>query len=119
MQFKCITNNPLLINKGLPSVEAFDGNPLELLKKVKGEILNGHKLITHPLTGNISIVVNPYKSVVLDLNQSTIDPDSLDIIDKAINHAQNLKNNYSTANWDELSLRDLQLIDLNYISSFF
>lgn len=119
MQIKCITNNPILINKGLSAVEAFDGNPLELLKKVREEILKGHKLVTHPLTGSINIAVNPYKSVILDINRSTIDQDSLNIIEKAIFYAQNLINIYSTKNWDELSLRDLQLIDFYYISSFF
>lgn len=118
MKIRCLTNNPTIIKKGLLVVEAIDGSPLDLFKLVRAELLKGYKLITHPLTGSIGPNINPYKSVILGLKQSTVDPDSLDIIDKAINYTQNLLNSHPKSSWDELSLQDFQLIDSDFVSSF-
>lgn len=118
MQIRCLTNNPTIIKKGVPVVEAFDVSPLDLFKLVRSEVLKGYKLITHPLTGSIGLDLNPYKSVILSSDSGNVNIDSLEFIQKSISYTKNLMANNSPLKWDYLSLRDFQLIDLDLIDRF-
>ena len=115
MKVRCITNNPMIIKKGSPVVEAFNVHPLNLYKLVKDEILKGYKLITHPLTGSIRPDISPYKSVVLNSNPGVVDMTSLNIIENAISYTEHLMAGNSIPHWDEASLQDFQLIDLDFV----
>ncbi len=114
MKIRCLTNNPLVINRFLHT-EKVEGETLEVLQAVKGEITKGYKLITHPLTGSIRPDISPYKSVVISKVPDKLDIDSLKIIENAIEYTLNLLNMKAEQKWDEKSLRDFQLIDFCFL----
>lgn len=115
MLVRCITNNPMVVAMNFTFIEPFSGNNLELYELVRTEVLKGYKLLTHPLTGSIGPDINPYKSVILSSKQYSTDEESLDIIKKAIIYTTNLMSSRPKPQWDDKSLKDFQLIDLDFI----
>ena len=119
MNVRCITNNPLIIKKGLINIETVDGDTLSVLLVVKDYILKGHRLISHPLTSSIRPDVSPYKTILLSLSAEKIDAESLNIINHAIEYTENLMSSHvNPINWDEKSLEDFQFIDMDIIQNF-
>lgn len=115
---RCITNNPMVIEKGYPNTKAISGNTLSVLLAVRVEIEKGCQLLTHPLTSSIRPDVSPYKTVLLTNPESKIDPESLNMINRAIVYTENLiKNNDKPVHWDEESLRDFQYVDFDIIQN--
>ena len=116
MNYRCLTNNPMVYNRNLSYIEFVDGNPLELFEFIKIEVSKGFKLITHPLTSSLKPNFSPYKTVFLSSSPETsIDYESLHIIDKAIEYTSNLMKDHDIPNWDPESLEDFQLVDLDLI----
>lgn len=112
----CITNNSLVIERDIPNVKIVLGDTLAVLKSAKNEILDGYKLITHPLTSNIRPEISPYKTVLLSSMKSVADSESLKIINYSISYAENLmKNQVKEIEWDQQSLEDFKFIDLDII----
>jgi len=118
VKYRCLTNNPYIIERYKDLVEPFDGAPLELFMKVRREILAGYKLITHPLTGSIGPYLNPYKSVILSAEKGPVDEESLYLIEQAITHTKNLLADYVKSTWDLKSKRDFQELDFDFIKRF-
>jgi len=114
---RCITNNPLIIKKGLMFIEAINGDTLSVLETVKKEITKGYKLITHPLTGSIRPDVNPYKTIIISQKKGEIDIESLNIIENALEYAYHLNLKKSIQVWDEKSLLDFQIVDYDLIKN--
>ena len=118
MKYRCLTNNPYIIENYKNQVESFDGTPLELFIRVKEEVLKGYKLITHPLTGSIGPHVNPYKSIIMETPKVTIDEDSLHLIDCTIRYTQNLLKDNTNCHWDFKSKQDFQDLDFDFVKRF-
>lgn len=119
INYRCITNNPMVYKKNLPFMEFVEGIPLDLFIIIKNEILKGHKLITHPLTSSLTPNYNPYKTVFLSRKRKyDIDIESLRIIDNAIKYTNDLIKNHHIPEWDEKSLEDFQIIDFDIIKEF-
>jgi hypothetical protein len=118
MNMRCITNNPMIIDKGYPDTVIISGETLQVLVAVKEEILKGYKLVSHPLTSSIRPDMSPYKTVLLQVDKSVVDTESLSIINSAIEYTESLVNNQIRAyNWDEESLKDFQYIDYDIIQN--
>lgn len=116
MNYRCLTNNPMVHNKKTSIIEFVEGTPLDLFIIIKQEILKGYKLITHPLTSSLPPNVNPYKTIFLSLQSNKdVDVESLNIIENAIKYTESLMDNRSLPNWDEKSLEDFQLVDKDLI----
>lgn len=119
MNVRCVTNNPLIIKKGLINTEAVDSDTLSLLLFAKEYILKGHRLISHPLTGSIRPDVSPYKTILLSLSADKVEAESLNIINHAIEYTENLMSTHvNPLNWDKKSLEDFQFIDMDIIENF-
>ena len=50
--FRCITNNPMLIDRGFTDLEYYETDVLELFRVVFQKVNCGYRLLTHPLTGS-------------------------------------------------------------------
>ena len=48
--FRCITNNPMLIDRGFTDLEYYETDVLELFRVVFQKVNCGYRLLTHPLT---------------------------------------------------------------------
>lgn len=118
MNTRCITNNPMVMEKAYPNTEFINGNTLSVLIVVKDEILKGYRLITHPLTSSIRPDISPYKTVLLSTVNAEIDKDSLQLINYALEYTESLiKNSTKFIDWDPVSLKDFQYIDMDIIQN--
>ena len=88
--FRCITNNPMLIDRGFTDLEYYETDVLELFRVVFQKVNCGYRLLTHPLTGSIRPDITPYKTVLMSGTAGTIDMESVTLIGKAIRYAEDL-----------------------------
>lgn len=94
-----------------------DYNYMEILEFVRDKIHEGHKLLTHPLSGSIKPNETPYKSIIISKEKSDLDLKSLSIIEEAILTARKFLDNEETPNWTEKVLDDFRVIDLSLIEN--
>jgi len=98
-------------------VEFVDGSLLDVLITVRDRIHEGHKLLTHPLTGSVKPNETPYKSVLISCDKGDLDLDSLLMISSNIETAQKFINIKKPIEWKEKILADFMEIDLDLINS--
>ena len=116
--FRCITNNPMLIDRGFTDLEHYETDVLELFRVVFQKVNCGYRLLTHPLTGSIRPDITPYKTVLLSGTAGTIDMESVTLIGKAIRYAEDLyrlRDIPVYKKWGKAAREDFQLIDLSII----
>ena len=125
MKFVIVTNNPK-VRDDLGSefeVDFADITYREVLCKVRDMIYEGHKLLTHPLSGSVKPGETPYKSVLMLKGPKTqgsagekgagADSESVKLIESALSACEKFAD--KSAGYAEKTLKDLQLIDLDLI----
>lgn len=125
MKCKVITNNSNLIEDG--ALERFNMDEviyldtldiMEVMKTVRNYIHKGYKLLTHPLSGSVKPVETPFKSIAISVDPTTLDMQSLTIIEDAITMTETFKRNENRAlTMPENILDDFRLIDFGLIES--
>lgn len=125
MKCKVITNNANLLEDD--ALKQFDIDEIiymntldiiEVMKTVRNYIHKGYKLLTHPLSGSVKPVETPFKSVAISVDPTTLDMQSLTIIEDAIQMAEKFKHNENRAfTIPENILADFRLIDFGLIKS--
>jgi len=113
MKYIYVTNNPLVKNKYKKNAEYILGTNLEVFEFVKKKIMKGYKLITHPLTGNITPDVIPYKTVII-IKSSSFNNYSLKLINKSIDYLLRLDYNSNKHKWSKKAKEDFKLLDLDF-----
>ena len=116
--FRCITNNPLLLDKGFTALEFHNTDVLGLFRIIIPEVAVGYRLLSHPLTGSIRPDITPYKTVLLSASPGAVDPVSLQLIDRATGYAERLYRLRETplyTQWDARTREDFQLVDLSIV----
>lgn len=113
-----VTNNPM-------SKEQFEikykvifieGTMMDILKKVRDNIHEGHKLLTHPLMSSIKPNETPYRTICISKEKlKNVDFQSLSIIEESIMTTEKFLNDFKTPQWNEKILLDFQLIDSDLI----
>lgn len=88
---------------------------LDVLELIRDKIHQGHKLLTHPLSGSVKPNETPYKSAVISLDRGNLDLQSLEIIEDSISVAKKFIDGKKTPRWTEEILKDFRLIDFNLI----
>lgn len=111
-----VTNNPSVKEKYSYeySVEYFDVSYKNLLEKVKMFIEDGHKLLSHPLSGSVKPKETPYKSVLLSKTKEEIDIKSLRFIINSLDSCDKFDKISSLNNKAD---EDFQVVDLSLITS--
>ena len=81
-----VTNNIIAANRLANSFNVLyhDVSYLEVLTIVRNYIHNGHKLLTHPLSGSVKPKETPYKSIVISAEVDSLCMQSLSIIEESI-----------------------------------
>ncbi|HHV37924.1 MAG TPA: GrdX protein [Tepidimicrobium sp.] len=114
-----ITNNRYAYDEHKDTLEAKlyeDFTYLDILFLVRDRIHEGYRLITHPLSGSVKPNETPYKSIIIGDKGSTLDLDSLRMIEESIATAEKFMKNAPTPNWTERVLDDFRVIDLSLIT---
>ncbi len=85
MEFLVVTNNPQVKKKynNLMMI-SLEGSVEELFDLVRDYIHRGHRLLTHPLSGSLKPGRIPYKTILISVTPAGLDPDSLRLIEGAI-----------------------------------
>ena len=145
MKYIIVTNNPLVRDTYVDKdVEFYEIKYEEILQTVKNKIAEGHKILTHPLSGSVKPKETPYKSIMISketvgarktrpyelenqgarktrpyedigANATEVDLESLEIIENAIATCANFKER--SDKWTPQVLKDFQLVDFTLIDS--
>lgn len=115
-----ITNNPYVNEKYKDRFEMNykeDLNYLQILDFLRDRIHEGHKLLTHPLSGSIKPNETPYKTIMISKEKGSLDSDGLMIVEESIATAKKFMTNKPTPDWVERVLDDFRVIDLSLIEN--
>lgn len=113
-----VTNNPMSKEQfgSKYKVIFIEGTMMDILKKVRNNIHEGHKLLTHPLMSSIKPNETPYRTVCISKEKlSKVDLQSLSIIEESIMTTEKFLSDFNTPQWNEKILLDFQLIDSDLI----
>ena len=110
-----ITNNPLVFERFCDSyrVEFLEVPLCQILIRTRDLVHEGHRLLTHPLSGSVKPNETPYKSILVSGDKGKVDEQSLRIIEESIHKAQS----FAPSHIAEKHLADLQLVDFSLISN--
>ena len=116
---KIITNNPWVLEKYAQRYEVHFASVgfLQLLDLVRDGIHRGDRLLSHPLSGSVKPNETPYKSVIVEEGRSSVDMQSLMIIEDAIVMARNLMKTPKLFLEDDQRMEDCRMIDLTLLDS--
>jgi len=119
--------NQILITNNPAARDAYEGRAeiiyldnagfMQVLHAARDKIHEGHKLLTHPLSGSVKPGQTPYKSIMLSQEQSALCVTSLTIIEDGIAIAKAQIERKKEPVWPDEVLEDFQMIDLSLISS--
>lgn len=115
-----VTNNEMVNEKfkDILEVSFLQGyDYLQVLEWVRDRVHEGHKLLTHPLSGSIKPNETPYKSIMISKDVFELDTDGLFIIEEAIGAAKKFVSIKPTPNWKERVLDDFRVIDLSLMEN--
>lgn len=113
-----ITNNPLVYENYKDKMEIMYSETytyFDVLSNARNKIHEGHRLLTHPLSGSVKPNETPYKSVALTIEKGSLDIESLMIMEESIETAKKFIFGKKTPRWTEKILEDFQLIDFYLI----
>ena len=108
-----ITNNPI-IEENVKNIEikTLDTDHIGTLKYCRDLVHEGYELLSHPLYGSVKPNETPYRTVIMKKGKS-LDINSLNLIEDAIETAEKFKNNKATPLWTERVLDDFRVIDFD------
>jgi hypothetical protein len=78
-----LTNNPKVL-ASYPTATWIDGDAYTVLLECRGMVHAFHVLLTHPLMGDIRLIRNPYRTVVVGEKKRDVDLLSLTWIEESI-----------------------------------
>ena len=115
-RFIIITNNTLVKEKfGADyQVDYEELSYEDTLKKVRDKIYQGHRLLTHPLSGSVKPNETPYKSIMISTKTGGLDMQEMNIIESAIQACgkfQFKSDKYRSEVYDDFRLIDCTLIE--------
>ena len=112
-----ITNNPLVRSRldDIHEVIYLELSYEELLKVVRDRIYEGHRLLTHPLSGSVKPKETPYKSVLISERKEKVDGESVRLIENAILVCQKFQD--KSKYYKEEVYKDFQLVDWTLLES--
>ncbi|MBU3877876.1 GrdX family protein [Faecalicatena sp. AGMB00832] len=112
-----ITNNPLVLerlNEGHKVIYK-EISYEEILKEARDRIHDGHRLLTHPLSGSVKPNETPYKSILITERKEKMDEWSVKIIESAIQACGKFE--FKSDKYKPEVYRDFQLIDWTLLES--
>lgn len=114
-----ITNNAEVCRKynKIYDVEFIDGSYLDVLLRARDKIHQGHKLLTHPLSGSVKPNETPYKSLMISHDQEELHMDSLMIVEDSIQTAKKFISATTPKKWTDDILQDFMEIDRTLLES--
>ena len=92
-----------------------DASYLDILKIIRDKVHEGYRLLTHPLSGSVKPNETPFKSAAISVEKSSLDMQSLEIIEDCLRVAERFIAEKKPPVWTESVLDDFRLIDYGLI----
>ena len=80
---RIVTNNPRVLS-GHPGARWVSGGPGEVLAECRKMVHEGYSLLTHPLMGDIHLLANPFRTVILAERKEDVHLPSLRWVEESI-----------------------------------
>lgn len=117
-----VTNNKLVYEKYKENQELvfLEGQKyLDVLEYVRAKLHEGHKLLTHPLSGSIKPNETPYKTIIISkkIDKVNLDIQGTMIIENSIETANKFQSIKATPQYRESTLDDFRVIDLSLMEN--
>lgn len=112
-----ITNNPMVLDKlkDTRNIIYREISYEEILREVRDRIHEGHRLLSHPLSGSVKPNETPYKSIMISERRGEVDEGSVKLIENAIQACR--KFIFKSDLYEEPVYDDFQLIDWSLLES--
>lgn len=115
-----VTNNPLVYKSNYENVETIfvdTENIQGVLNVVRDMVNNGHRLLTHPLSGSLKPNENPYKSIIVSSKAKGIEFDHIIMIEKGIETTDKFFGGKSLPKYKPSTNHDFMVIDKSIVES--
>jgi len=115
-----ITNNDVVYKNYSEKMDIHylgEASLLETLEATRDKIHQGHKLLTHPLSGSVKPNDTPFKTIIVSKKKGPLDYSALNVIEESIASTQKFINGRKTPLWTEKVKADFKLIDYTIIST--
>lgn len=106
-----ITNNPRILSR-YPEAKWVRGGALEVFIECQRRVHAGQSLLTHPLVGDIQLLRNPFRTVIMGDRKEKTNLQSLQWIEDSIHRYR-----FAAPAKGEETLGDYQAIDFELIQS--
>lgn len=113
MEIMILSNNPD-VWRSFPDSLHVEGDPSDVLRKARDHIHKGWELFSHPFHGNMRLLRNPYRSLILKYEEGVANADSIICIEKSLFRLDSVI--FDTS---EGSRSDYRYIDLDLLQSSF
>jgi hypothetical protein len=107
-----VTNNPKVLSS-YPGVRWVPGGPLEVLIESRNRVQAGFALLIHPLMGDIHLLGNPFRSVILADEKEDVHLTSLRWIEESIEKIRH----HSPKSKAVRGLEDYQEVDFELVQT--
>ncbi len=117
-KFQIVTNNPMVFDEFGKSYDVNflgDYSIKQIMMEVRDMCINGHELLTHPLSGSVKPGETPYKSVLISKETGKPDYSGAELADAATQACEKFASMHK--DWSPSVLDDFQLVDYTLISS--
>ncbi len=112
MGMNIITNNPQVLSS-YPGCQWVSGGPLEVFSECRKRVHAGYSLVTHPLMGDIHLLANAFRTVILSDKKEEVDLLSLRWIEECIERIRSAAPRRMGAG----SLKDYQTVDFELVQA--
>ena len=112
-----VTNNPRVQARLGNFRQEVCESYLDVLVKARNMVHDGARLRTHPMSGSVKPWETPYRSVVLEECEGTVDFRSLEYIESALERYRTLVDGREMRQYPKKVLDDFQLIDYQLLIS--
>jgi len=109
-----ITNNPLVITSTYKNIDIVPVKTLgimDVLMTTRDFLHQGHRLITHPLTGSLKPNENPYKSVLISKKQDVCDFNDVALLEQCTASAEKFIKGKALPKYCDRKANDFMLVD--------
>ena len=113
MEIVIISNNPD-VWKTYPDALHVDGDPCDVLRTARDLVHQGGELFSHPFHGNMRLLRNPFRSMILKSDKGEIDSDSVLSIEESLSRLDSV-----TFDTRQESRDDYQYIDKDLLEKSF
>jgi hypothetical protein len=105
-----VTNNPRIL-VSYPKAKWVLGKPIDVLSECRRKVHEGYPLLAHPIMGDIHLLANPFRTVILGDRKKEVDLLSLQWIEESIEKIRSVALKPEA----EENLGDYQIIDFELV----